>query len=50
MDVWTVTLLFGATAIWVSLGGAVAYLVAHARFVSAGERTRTSKGAGPNGT
>jgi hypothetical protein len=46
MDVWTLTLMLGATAIWVALGGAVAYLVV----VSAGERTRTSKGARPSGT
>jgi ABC-type Fe3+ transport system permease subunit len=30
MDVWTVILMVGVTAIWVVLGGAVAYLVAHA--------------------
>jgi hypothetical protein len=46
MDVWTLTLMLAATAIWAALGGAVAYLVV----VSAGERTRTSKGARPSGT
>jgi ABC-type Fe3+ transport system permease subunit len=40
MDAWTLTLMFGVTAIWVALGGAVAYLAA----ASAGERTRTSRG------
>jgi hypothetical protein len=47
MDMWALILMFGATAIWLALGGAFAYLVVGA---SAGERTRTSKGAGPSGT
>ena len=46
MEAWTLILMFGVTAIWAALGGAVTYLVV----VSAGERTRTSKGARPNGT
>ena len=31
MDAWTLILVFGATAIWVALGGAMAYLVAQAQ-------------------
>ena len=46
MDIWTLTLMLAATAIWVALGGAVTYLVV----ASAGERTRTSKGTRPSGT
>jgi ABC-type Fe3+ transport system permease subunit len=31
MDSWALILMFGVTAIWVALGGAFAYLVAHAQ-------------------
>jgi hypothetical protein len=50
MDMWALILMSGATAIWIALGSAVAYLVAQGQVASAGERTRTSKGAGPSGT
>ena len=30
VDPWTITLMLGVTAIWLSLGGAVAYLVQQA--------------------
>ena len=31
MDAWVLILVVGATAIWAALGGAMAYLVAHAQ-------------------
>jgi hypothetical protein len=31
MDMWAVILVFGVTAIWLAMGGAVAYLAAQAR-------------------
>ena len=45
MSYWVFTLMTGVATIWVAMLSAVAYRVSNA-----GERTRTSKGARPNGT
>jgi hypothetical protein len=52
MNFWAAILMSGVATIWVAMLSGVAYAVRFAPTLraSAGERTRTSKGARPNGT